>query len=244
MEIRMIRTLVIAIAALVFATSAQAKYKVITVSDGGAVKGKVSLGSAKVNTAEFTISKDPQICGTGIRKVPMVRANGDALLDAVVYLVKVKKGKAMPKSLSTLKLNQKGCSFAPYLSVMSNKGTLEALNSDPTLHNIHVYEEIGRARRTVFNVSQPDQGSVVKKKISLRRGDGLKIECDAHDFMHAFAFVAKNPYFAVVNDKGEYQIKDIPPGDYVIQVWHGVLGIKKGKVTVAAGGAASVDFSY
>jgi hypothetical protein len=221
-----------------------AKYKEVTVSGGGSIMGKVSAGTAKAETRSYTISKDPDICGTGNRDLPVVRVNGDAVLDAVVYLVKVKEGKAFPAGLKKLTLNQKKCEFQPYLSVMANEGLLEAVNSDSTLHNIHTYELIKKARRTVLNVSQPEAGSVVEKKIKLRKGTAMKVECDAHDFMHAFVFVAKNPYFAVVNDKGEFEIKDVPPGKYKINVWHGTLGTQKGKVEVKGGGAASVNFSY
>jgi len=162
----------------------------------------------------------------------------------VVYLVKVKKGKAFPKGLDSLTINQQKCAFHPFFSVMANGGTIEARNSDNTLHNIHTYELIKRARRTVFNVSQPKKGDVFKKKVKLRRGPAIKIECDAHDFMHGFIFVARNPYFAVVNDKGEFEIKDVPPGKYTIKVWHGALGVKKAKVTVKGGAAATVNFTY
>jgi len=220
-----------------------AAYKEVSVSGGGVITGKVTLGEAKPDEATYTISKNPDVCGTGSRVVPLVRANGGSLLDAVVFLDKVKAGKAFPEGLDTLTINQKGCEFQPYLSVMRNGGTLEATNSDPVLHNMHTYEQIGRARRTVFNVSQPDMG-VISKKIKLRKGAGMKIECDAHDFMHAYVFVARNPYFAVVNDQGEYKIAGVPPGKYTIKVWHGVLGEQKGKVEVSEGGAVTVDFSY
>jgi len=237
--------LIFAGAFAVATTGAQAaKYKEMTVSGGGSIAGKVSAGSAKAQTKSYTISKDPQICGTGSRELPLVRVNGDALLDSVVYLEKVKAGKAFPAGLKKLTINQKKCEFVPYLSVMANQGVLEAVNSDSTLHNIHTYELIKKARRTVLNISQPEAGSVVEKKIKLRKGTAMKVECDAHDFMHAFVFVAKNPYFAVVDDKGEFEIKDVPAGKYTIKVWHGTLGTKKGTVDVKGGAAASVNFSY
>ncbi len=221
-----------------------AAYKEAAVANGGNIKGKVSIGSAKPEVKNYTISKNPEVCGTGTRTVPFVQTADGGLQDAVVYLYKVKKGKPFPAGLDKIAITQKKCAFSPYLSVMKNGGKLSAVNSDPVLHNIHTYELIGRARRTVINVSQPDQGSVVTKKIKLRKGAGMKVECDAHDFMHAFVFVARNPYYAVVNDKGEFEIKDVPPGKYVIKVWHGVLGEKKGSVEVAANSTATFDFSY
>ncbi len=221
-----------------------AKYKEGDVANGGTIIGKVLAGSAKPNVRKYTISKDTEVCGTGERLVPMVEVKDGALMNAVVFLEKIKAGKKFPAGLTKNTLDQKKCSFEPYLSFMRNKGELEAVNSDTVLHNIHVYEQIGRARRTVLNVSQPEKGSIVTKKIKLRKGSGMKIECDAHDFMHAFVFVARNPYFARVNDKGEFEIKDVPPGKYKIKVWHGFLGEKKGKIEVKAGGTAKIDFSY
>lgn len=221
-----------------------AAYKETAVANGGTIKGKISAGSAKLEVKSYTISKNPEVCGTGNRDVPFVRAANGGLLDAVVYLDKVKSGKPFPAGLDKITIDQQKCTFAPYLSVMKNEGTLEATNSDPVLHNIHTYELIGRARRTVINVSQPDKGNVVTKKVKLRKGAGMKIECDAHDFMHAFVFVARNPYYAVVNGKGEFEIKDVPPGKYTIKVWHGALGEKKGAVNVAAKGTATVNLSY
>lgn len=236
---------VAAAVALVLAPTAEAaKYKVEAVKGGGSINGKVSLGAAKPSSKTYTISKNPEVCGTGNRDLPLVRANGDGLLDAVVYLDKVVSGKAFPSGTKKITMDQRKCAFAPYLSIMQNGGELEAVNSDPVLHNIHTYELIGRARRTVMNVSQPEKGNIVKKTIKLRKGVGMKVECDAHDFMHAFVFAAKNPYYARVDDKGGFEIKDVPPGKYAIKVFHGVLGEAEGTVEVKAGGAATVNLAY
>lgn len=222
-----------------------ASYKEIDVTDGGSIVGRVSAGSNAAESKSYTISKDPEICGEGTREVNFVRVNGGMLQDAVVFLSKVKEGKAFPPELAALTLNQEKCEFLPALGIMANKGELTAINSDHTLHNIHTYEQIGKARRTVMNVSQPNAGDTVTKEIKLRKGNGMKVECDAHDFMHSFVFVAKNPYFAVVDENGGYSIADVPAGKYKVVVWHGFLGeIKGGEIEVAAGGETSLDLSY
>ncbi|HHI82626.1 MAG TPA: hypothetical protein ENJ99_05690 [Rhizobiales bacterium] len=237
---------VCALAMVSFAAAAQAaKYKEIKVVNGGSVSGKVSAGSVASKTKTFTISKDPKICGDGTRDVKLVEVSNGVVKNAVVYLSKIKEGKAFPDALKNVTLDQKGCTFVPAFSVMANKGKLTAVNDDGTLHNIHTYELIGKARRTIFNVSQPNAGDKVTKKIKMRKGVGMKIECDAHDFMHGYMFVAKNPYFAVVNDKGEFKISDIPPGEYKINLWQGFLGnVKSGKVKVTAGGDTRIDLSF
>ena len=82
------------------------------------------------------------------------------------------------------------------------------------------------------------------RRLSMRRGVAMKVECDAHDFMHAWVFVAKNPYYALVSENGEFTIADIPPGTYVVKSWHGRLGEEEMTVEVTAGGEAEADFSY
>jgi plastocyanin len=227
-------------------TSAMAaSYKVVDVANSGKIVGKVAAGAAAVKTKSYTISKDPQICGEGTRDVNLVRIKDGVLLDTVVYLKKVKEGKAFEDGMQSLTINQKGCEFSPALGFIANGGKLTATNSDATLHNIHTYEQIGRARRTIFNVSQPEKGDTVTKKVKARKGVGMKVECDAHDFMHSFVFIAPNPYFAAVKEDGTYEISGVPAGKYKINVWHGTLGVKKGgKVEVKADGSATVDFSY
>ncbi|NIR59986.1 MAG: hypothetical protein GWO02_10890, partial [Gammaproteobacteria bacterium] len=187
----------------------------------------------------------PEVCGPEWRDLSLVRANGDALIDAVVYLEDIERGKPFSAAAKKVTINQKACTFEPYLSVMANSGELEAVNSDPVLHNIHVYElTTGGVRRTVMNVSQPERGDIVAKRITLAQGRALKVECDAHDFMHAWVFVARNPYYAVVDREGRFQIDDVPPGDYIVRVWHGSLGIRGVRVTVPAGDSVSLHLSF
>jgi hypothetical protein len=51
-----------------------------------------------------------------------------------------------------------------------------------------------------------------------------------------------HPYFAVTGEDGSFSLKNVPPGDYTVTVWHEKLGTKEMKVTVMAKGAAGADF--
>lgn len=236
----------IALAMLGLATSASAKgYKEVDVANGGSFTGTVSAGANEADSRSYTISKDTGICGDGTRTVNFVEVTEGMLMNAVVFLSDIDEGKAFPEELMSLTLTQEACEFAPALGVMANRGELTAVNSDHTLHNIHTYEQIGKARRTVLNVSQPNQGDVVTKEIKLRRGNGMKVECDAHDFMHSFVYVAKNPYFSVVDETGAFSIADIPAGTYEVMMWHGFLGeVEVGEITIEAGGEVTMPLTY
>ncbi len=224
-------------------TAQAAPYKTIEVTDGGSVSGKVTFSGDDPAPKIFAITKDNDVCGSGNREVDFVRVTDGALNDVVVYLDKVKEGKAFDPATETGAVNQSGCAFDPFIQVMHNGSDFTAKNSDTVSHNIHTYEILGRAKKTVFNISQPDQGNVVKQ-VKLKRGTAMKVECDQHDFMHGFVFVAKSPYFALVADDGSYTIDGVPPGKYTVKAWHGTLKGQKASVEVAAGASASADFEF
>lgn len=224
-------------------SSQAAAYKEGSVSNGGTITGKVAFAGKDKAPKTYKISKDNDVCGTGSREIDYVRVKDGNLMDTVVYLTKVKEGKPFPAELSNAKLDQKGCEFKPFLQVMKNATKIAAVNQDPILHNIHTYEIIGRTKKTVFNVSQPEPNTVTKT-VKLKRGVAMKVECDAHDFMHGFVFVAKNPYFAKVAEDGTYSITDVPAGKYTVKAWHGTLKEQKAKVEVGAGGSVTADFTF
>jgi hypothetical protein len=223
---------------------ARAGYEAATVDNAGAITGRVLLGSAMPEFQQYQVFKNTKVCGLKPRHTPLVHANRDALLDVVVYLENIERGKPFVAAAKKVTINQKTCTFEPHLSVMADGGELEAINSDPLLHNIHVYEISGGLRRTVMNVSQPERGNIVSKRIVMEQGHALKIECDAHAFMHAWVFVARNPYYAEVDEQGRFEIDKVPPGDYMVRAWHGVLGIRAQRITVPANGTVSMQLSF
>lgn len=212
------------------------------VSGGGKVSGKVAFKGAAPAPKVLPITKDNAVCGNGNREVVEVNAKGGNLAGAVVYVARIEKGKPWGEIEKPL-LNQQSCRFAPEVTIVRKDADLTVRNSDPVLHNIHTYEIIGAVRRTMFNVGQPDKGDL-KQPIKVRRANAIKVECDAHDFMHAWAFAADNPYAVVTREDGSFSLDELPAGDYEVKAWHPVLGEKSAKVTVAAGGAASASFEF
>lgn len=229
----------IAVGAL-FVTPAVA-YEAGAVSGGGKVTGKVAFKGAAVSK-KLPITKDNAVCGSGEREIVEVNAKGGNLAGAVVYVAKIEKGKDWG-GVDKAVLDQKACRFAPDPVIVKKDSDLTIRNSDPVLHNIHTYEVIGAVRRTMFNVGQPDKGDM-KQPIKVRRANVIKVECDAHDFMHTWAFAADNPYAVATKDDGSYTLDNLPAGDYEVKAWHPVLGEKSTKVTVSAGGTANAAFEF
>ncbi len=222
-----------------------APYQVVDVAGGGNIIGKVTYSGDEYPPRLYPIAKDGDTCGTGFREVEFVKVQKNGTLtNVVVYLEKVKAGKPFPAVIEEPKIDQKNCRFSPHLQVMRNGDTVQINNSDPVTHNVHTYEIIGSAKRTVFNINQPPELKVLNKQVKLRRGNAMKVECDAHDFMHGFVFVAKNPYYALVDENGHFNIDNVPPGTYTVNAWHGILGEKEDEVTIASGDSVSIDFDF
>ncbi|MBC8269390.1 MAG: hypothetical protein H8E36_11625 [Rhodospirillaceae bacterium] len=219
-------------------------YEVKDPVDAGGIRGKVHIGNAIPLVKRVPIFKNQKICGLEHRDIPLVQANGDGLLNTVVYLENISSGKPFPAAAKKITINQLGCRFIPHLSVLANGGEVEIINSDTILHNIHAYEMIGKTNFSSFSVSQPQRGDIVSKRIGLKKNVGMRIMCDAHNFMLGFVFVSRNPYYAVVDSDGEFFIDNVPPGTYTIRTWHGNLGGKEASVSIQPNGVVSIEFFY
>ena len=223
--------------------TAAAKYKEKAVKDGGAVQGTVTFNGTVPTLPKAIIAKDNAVCGDGeVIPNPVSVGDNGGLEHAVVYLEKVKAGKAWPKQ--DYVLDQRKCTFEPYLQVVPKGVKMTIKNSDPVLHNVHPFEIVGDSRRTLFNLAQPKQDQVNEKKIRTRRGKAVELACDAHAWMAGWLYVLEHPYFAVVGADGSYQIGDVPAGDYKLVAWHPVLGTQEQSVTIAANSATDAAFQF
>jgi len=65
-----------------------------------------------------------------------------------------------------------------------------------------------------------------------------------HKWMRAYVGVLPHPYFVVTGADGSFELRNLPPGEYTVGVWHETLGERTGKVQVPASGAVSVNLNY
>ena len=131
-------------------------------------------------------------------------------------------------------MDQKALSFLPHVLVVTQGDTVKFLNHDNVAHN--VYSPDG----TPYNL-----GTFKPKEDRTHTFDeaGLYTQlCSIHPEMLGYIWVNQNPYAAVVDAKGRYVIKDVPPGSYQVAVWNAHLKSAPKAVTVAAGKTAETDF--
>jgi len=224
--------------------SLAADYVETDVSNGGSMAGAVRFSGELPPFDQILISKDNHVCGDGDATPDSAELTDDgALISAIVALKEVGEGKPWPDAMKAPAIVQEKCLFHPYVQVAPKGADLTITNKDPLLHNIHAYEIIGRARRTMFNIAQPQADQVDTNALKMRRGDVVELDCDAHNWMSAWVYTSDHPYVAVTDAAGRFAIDEIPEGDFEVTVWHPLLGTLDDKVTVAAGQETAVDFT-
>ena len=198
---------------------------------GGEVRGTARLEGPVPAAAPMEATKEKAVCGETVPDDSIQVANGR--LRNVVVIV---KGAPAPAP-GTAVLDQKTCRFVPHVQAVAVGSTLDIVNGDPTLHNVHGY--LGQA--TAFNVALPGKDQRVPRKLA--RPGIVAVRCDVHAWMSAYVVVADAP-FAVTGEDGSFVVPGVPPGTWTVTAWHEKLGERTATVTVPPTGAATVEFSF
>jgi hypothetical protein len=183
-----------------------------------------------------TLSSEQKFCGKSLPAEKYV-IKDKKIANAVVYIEDIKAGKAMPSEPVTL-TNLK-CAFVPHVAVGFKGNKFIEKNDDPIFHNIHTYIN----NKTMYNIGLPEKGSSVTKPLT--KTGIIEVTCDSHPWMHGFLYVSDNPYAAATNEKGEFSIKNVPPGTYTVEAWHEALGkVKVANIKVEGGKSSKIKLEY
>lgn len=209
------------------AVDSTAGYTVIEVQDGATLRGVVHYRGAVPEARRVTVTDDAATCGA-IQEVQSIRVGPNSgLADAVVSLIDISSG-AAPASGQTVTLDQKDCSFTPHV-VLAPVGAVEVRNSDPLTHNVHTAAFENRS----VNRTQPTGMDVIELRFEVP--EKVKVKCDLHPWMSAWIVVTDHPYHAITDAGGAFELPDVPPGSYTLEVWHETLGTRRQMVTVSPG---------
>ena len=122
----------------------------------------------------------------------------------------------------------------------TGKETLKVLNGDNTNHNIHFLPK----KNQQYNFSQPKKDLKKGRDLTLMAEDVFKVKCDVHPWMGCRIGVFTHPFFAVTGKDGTFELKNVPPGTYVIEAWHEKFGSVTMNVVVALDEIVEKDFTF
>ncbi len=230
------RVLLVGVCSCVWANAARAEYLEKPVENGGTISGAVLVAGEVPVLPPQPVFKQHEVCGNTVPDERLIVGKGGGLSNAVVYLADVIGGKPVPRD-QPVPLDNVKCAFVPHVRSATVGQTLEIRNNDPFLHDAHAL----LGTRTLFNV-----GILPKHTARQLLSDAglVHINCNVrHTWMHAYVFVANDPYHAVTGGDGQFVIDQVPPGTYTLRVWHELLGSTERPVTVVGGQTATVNFA-
>ncbi|MBO9646932.1 MAG: carboxypeptidase regulatory-like domain-containing protein [Variovorax sp.] len=199
----------------------------------GSIKGKVVFSGAAPPAAKVPVTIDQYLCGNEKPADDLQVSSAREIRNAVVWIENAPPD-STPTATKKVEVDQKGCTFVPRVVVVPAGGTVDFLNSDRLLHNIHATPKANVS----FNRTQP-MGRTIP--ITFAQPEIVRINCDLHSWMTAWVVVAAHRFYAVTGADGGFAFDDLPPGQYKLQIWHERLGTMPASVTVGEQQPAQVN---
>lgn len=202
---------------------------------GSTIKGEV-VYKGKATTATLTVNKDQEVCGKTKVDPSLIVSTDGKLQNAVVSVAAAKDSTA--SAPSKVVLDQKGCEYHPHVLVLPVGATLEILNPDGILHNVHTYSK----SNSPINLAQPKFKKTMT--VNFDKPEIIEVKCDVHSWMNGWFFVTASPHVSVSDSHGSFQLSNLPAGEHVVEIWHEQFGKQTKTVKLGANETVTVNFEY
>src|SRR3954471_15208166 len=137
---------------------------------------------------------------------------GAPLSDAVVYAT----GGTVASPRKAAVIDQRDKQFVPYVTALQVGTAVMFPNSDNIRHHVYSFSPAKKFELPLYSGVPAEP--VVFDKIGF-----VTLGCNIHDWMIAYLAVLPTPYFQVTRQDGRAMLKDLPTGQYTVQVWHPAL---------------------
>jgi plastocyanin len=219
----------------VLACAALAACLIAARADAAGIRGVVTY-TGPLESKKLPVTIDQYICGKEKDAEDLVVGPQKGVRNAVAWLSTPPPGAGVPGTPTKVEMDQKGCVFIPRVLIVPAGATVEFLNSDRLLHNLHSVS----THNPSFNRTQPRARAI---PIAFAKPEIIRLDCDLHSWMRAWVVVAEHPFYALSNDAGEFLLPNVPPGKYTLQIWQEALGTTSRDVTVGPDDArVTVEF--
>jgi plastocyanin len=207
----------------------------------GSLKGNAKIEGATLKPTRIDMSSDPNCAkahSTPATTEDVVIGANNGLANVVIYVADGLGDRTFEPPQQPVVIEQKGCQYKPHVVALQTNQKLDVVNSDATTHNIHPMPNNNREWNKTQPHGMPIEESFAREEIT------IPVKCNVHPWMHGYIAVFKHPYFVVTDKDGNFDLKDLPPGNYTIKAWHEKFGTLSQKVTVGTGESKTLDFVF
>lgn len=153
--------------------------------------------------------------------------------NTVVYIDHA-AGNFPPPQEHTL-VDQKNFVFRPHVTVITKGTTIDFRNSDNEKHDVFSPSPVADG----MSLGAYKSGAVRSWTFN-NIGEAVLL-CNIHAEMEAWVVIRQTPYFAVADKEGNFEIRDIPAGDYTLKTWNKKYSGPPQEVTVKEGETIQVS---
>lgn len=213
--------------------------KQVDPATAGTIEGTVSFSGTAPANEELPIAE--AACAKVHTSPPhqdLVVVKDGRLENAFVYIKEGLADYAFAPPADEVVIDQVGCVYRPLVVGVQVGQPLTFVNSDTVLHNVHTLPQENRGA----NFSMPTRGMRTSKKFG-EPEVMIRTKCDVHPWMRAYIGVVAHPHFAVTGPDGAFRFQGVPPGEYVVELWHETLGTQTQKIAVPDKGTVRADFT-
>jgi plastocyanin len=204
----------------------------------GSISGTITFTGSVPPPQKIDMSKDPA-CGTQPNLAETLVVNNGDLANVFVYVKQGADNLIFDQELRPLEIHQRGCRYVPHVAGAMVGQTIKFVNDDNTFHNIHPHP----ATNPQWNESQMPNSPPIEKRFD-RPEVLIPIQCNQHPWMHMYLGVVSNPFFAVTDQNGKFQIRGLPPGTYTLAAVHERLGEQDVKITIGPKESKTANFNF
>nr|AWJ66338.1 copper binding protein, plastocyanin/azurin family [uncultured bacterium] len=170
-------------------------------------------------TGQITMSNCPKLFvqGTGYNADgtevmhsddPLAKADRNVIISLHPLDFKPK----LPKTKDAY-ISQSQQTFLPNVLPVVVGSKVHFLNEDEFFHNVQSYTPKSR-----FSIGRRAPG--ISYSVKIKKVGEIQLSCDIHAHMNAKILSFDTPYFTRIADDGAYHLKDLPDGDYRIEIFH------------------------
>lgn len=202
----------------------------------GPTRGGTLIGNIKAQV-ESSQSNDGKKSDYGSRRYKFLeKVDYSAFKDFVVSIQDIEH-RPISTELLRATVEQRNGTFVPHVLPIVAGTQVTWPNRDNIFHNVFSISE-ARPFDLGYYKSRDDA-----KVVTFETPGRVNVFCSIHSQMNCIVLVMPNPWFSASDNRGFYEIKDIPAGTYKLKAWHERLPPKYFEVVIPKDGVVHLDIT-